>query len=379
MPLTSSLLGGGVTVNEIHGNPAGPGQDYNGNGIADGSDSYVELLNTSGGPIDISGWEIHVFGSVSHTFAPGTILAAGDHITVVNSNAGTAFPITGVSGMSVYSDSPQAFGDPVNLVLYDPGANQYIMIGGASAATWVAFDTNALTGLHPGATQVGSYEQVPSQVAGTAHARAGDGDSTWQADTPTPGSVNCFLAGTMITTPSGEVAVESLAPGDRVATADGGVALVKFLFCQTLLTRFHPAERLLPVCIGAGALANDQPHSDLTVTADHAMLIDGVLCHAAALVNGTSITRVPLSQMGESFTVYHVETEAHEIILANGAPAETFIDNVGRQAFDNFAEFEALHGAVPEMQELPYPRAMSARQIPARIRAWLNGADLATG
>ena len=110
-----------------------------------------------------------------------------------------------------------------------------------------------------------------------------------------------------------------------------------------------------------------------TPVADHALLVEGVLCHAGALVNGTTITRVPLSEMGESYSVYHIETEAHEIILANGAPAETFIDNVTRRAFDNYAEFEALYGEVPEMEELGYPRAMSARQVPGQIRAALSG------
>jgi hypothetical protein len=99
------------------------------------------------------------------------------------------------------------------------------------------------------------------------------------------------------------------------------------------------------------------------------MLVDGVICHAGALVNGTTITRVPLEEMGETYTVYHIETEEHEIILANGAPSETFIDNVSRRVFDNFAEFEALYGDVPEMNELPYPRAMSARQVPAHVAA----------
>jgi hypothetical protein len=97
-----------------------------------------------------------------------------------------------------------------------------------------------------------------------------------------------------------------------------------------------------------------------------------VICHAGALVNGSTITRVPLSEMGKTYTVYHIETEAHEIILANGAPAETFIDNVSRRCFDNFAEFEALYGDVPEMEELPYPRAMSARQVPGRISSRLQ-------
>jgi hypothetical protein len=81
--------------------------------------------------------------------------------------------------------------------------------------------------------------------------------------------------------------------------------------------------------------------------------------------------------MGETYTVYHIETEEHEIILANGAPAETFIDNVSRRAFDNFAEFEALYGDVPEMEELPYPRAMSARQVPVAIKVRLDGKAVA--
>lgn len=103
------------------------------------------------------------------------------------------------------------------------------------------------------------------------------------------------------------------------------------------------------------------------------MLVDGVLCEAGALVNGTTITRVPLSEFGKSYTVYHVETEAHEIIFANGVPAETFVDNVTRRAFDNYAEFEVIHGANPqEMSELPYPRASNARHLPARIKGRLG-------
>ena len=98
------------------------------------------------------------------------------------------------------------------------------------------------------------------------------------------------------------------------------------------------------------------------------MLVDGVLCEAGVLVNGTTITRVPLSEFGESYTVYHVETEDHEIVLANGAPTETFVDNISRRAFDNHAEFADLYGEQPEMKELPHPRASIARHLPERIR-----------
>ena len=185
--------------------------------------------------------------------------------------------------------------------------------------------------------------------------------------------VVCFVEGTLIATPAGEVRVEELRTGDRILNAGGEPVSVKWIGHQTVSTVFGPAERLRPVRFAAGSLGDGLPHDDLTVTADHGMLVGGVICHAGALVNGTTITRVPLAEMGESYTVYHIETEEHEIILANGAPAETFIDNVSRRVFDNYAEFEALYGDVPEMDELPYPRAMSARQVPGRIRVKLAG------
>ncbi|WP_306046725.1 Hint domain-containing protein [Nioella sp. MMSF_3534] len=184
--------------------------------------------------------------------------------------------------------------------------------------------------------------------------------------------VTCFAEGTRIATPTGESVVEALRIGDTVCVLGGREVEVKWIGRQTIFTRFGPAERLMPVRIAAGSLGDGLPHTDLTVTADHGMLVSGVICHAGALVNGTTITRVPLAEMGESYTVYHIETDAHEIILANGAPAETFIDNVSRRAFDNYAEFAALYGDVPEMDELPYPRAMSARQVPGRIVARLG-------
>ena len=207
----------------------------------------------------------------------------------------------------------------------------------------------------------------------------------------------CFFPGTLIATPSGERKVEELVSGDPVLVGDLGAVPanwiarigrkfrlwlgfaravpVKWIGRQTISTHFGPAERLMPVRFAVGSLGGGQtllPHSDLTVTADHAMLVDGVLCEAGALVNGTTITRVPLSEFGESYTVYHVETEAHEIVFANGVPSETFIDNISRRTFDNIAEFEAVHGDQPEMKELPYPRASNVRHLPVRIKARLG-------
>ena len=183
----------------------------------------------------------------------------------------------------------------------------------------------------------------------------------------------CFAAGSLIRTPNGEKPVETLAIGDEVTTASGRNVPVKWIGRQTVSTMFTPAGRGTLVRFAAGSLGDGLPHSDLGVTADHAMLVDDILIHAGALLNGSTITQVPKSELGERFTVYHIETEEHEIILANGTPTETFIDNVSRSVFDNYDEFHALYGDVPEMEELPHPRAMSARQVPPAIKAKLAG------
>jgi hypothetical protein len=124
------------------------------------------------------------------------------------------------------------------------------------------------------------------------------------------------------------------------------------------------------VLIEAGALGAGLPTRELRVTADHALLLDGLLVQAGALVNGTTIRRMSARELGETFTVFHIETDAHDVVLAEGVPAETFIDNVARQGFDNHAEFEALYGTPAEpLAEQSRPRIMSARQMPAVLKA----------
>ncbi|WP_420397968.1 Hint domain-containing protein [Nioella sp.] len=378
MPTTSSVLGGGITINEIHTFTGGGTLDFNGDSVVNNNDMFIEIVNTSGSPIDISGYELWGFnGTIIHTFDPGTTLAAGDHITVVASNGGTVNPISNVSGTAVYSDNNMSFGDASNLTLYDPNANTYIVVQGSSGAPWVSFDVGPVITAHPGATQTGATEVLASGSGGQSWLRSPDGDSSWVLGGQSAGDVNCFAADTEIHTPEGIAQVTALEIGDVILTACGGTASIKWIGRQTVSTRFGPAERLMPVRFAAGSLGDGLPHADLTVTADHGMLVDGVICHAGALVNGTTITRVPMSEMGQTYTVYHIETDEHEIILANGAPAETFIDNVSRRSFDNFAEFETLYGDVPEMEELPFPRAMSARQVPGHIQARLAAPKVA--
>lgn len=180
----------------------------------------------------------------------------------------------------------------------------------------------------------------------------------------------CFCAGTMIATPEGERAVETLAIGDLVLTADGKPAPVRWMGRQTVATRFGDPLRILPVRITAGALADGVPARDLMLSPDHAVLVEGVLVQAGALVNGTTILRV--FDVPEIFTYHHIELAEHDLIVAEGAPAETFVDNVDRMAFDNWDEHEALYGNLPSIPEMDRPRAKAQRQVPRFVRAALE-------
>ena len=183
----------------------------------------------------------------------------------------------------------------------------------------------------------------------------------------------CFYAGTLIATPAGEVAVEDLQPGDLVCTADGRVLPVRWMGQQHVHSLFADPMRSLPVRIAAGALGDGLPRRDLLVSPSHAMGLGRLIAQAAALVNGTSIRREPRSALPTQFTWYHIELAEHALVLAEGAPAESFVDNASPEHFHNAAQRTQLLGDnVPPIEEMDLPRVISARQLPPAERARLD-------
>lgn len=181
----------------------------------------------------------------------------------------------------------------------------------------------------------------------------------------------CFAAGTEISTAQGNKAVETLEIGDMVAKSGGGYTAVKWIGRQTI-TSFFAGQKAQPVCIQAGALGGGLPLNELTVTADHGMIIDDFVINASALVNGDTITFVPLAKLDDRFVVYHVETEEHDVILANGAPTETFVDAVTRRRFDNYQEYIDLYGVERIIPEMDYLRVSAKRLVPNTIKTRLG-------
>lgn len=175
----------------------------------------------------------------------------------------------------------------------------------------------------------------------------------------------CFLTGTHIATPAGEVAVEDLAAGDLVLTSGGAAQPVIWLGRSTVSSRFADPQARSPIRIKAGALGEGLPVRDLLVSPHHALFLEGILVHANALVNGMSIIRE--TDLPEFFTYFHVELATHELLISEGVPSESFVDNVDRMNFDNWDEHEALFGNKIGIVEMPYPRAKAARQIPSAL------------
>jgi autotransporter-associated beta strand protein len=191
----------------------------------------------------------------------------------------------------------------------------------------------------------------------------------------------CFAKGTWIETAKGPVRVEDLSIGDSLVV-DGRVdtaaapqeqgcrrAPVRWIGRQTIHPVMAKLHDQLPVKISAGALGPNLPLTDLFVSPDHAVLFDGTLIHAKVLINGSTITQV--SSWSGDLEYFHIETEDHELVFANGLRAETFIDNVCRSTFENYAEFEAMYPDAPMMTKLDLPRVKFRRQLSSVTRARL--------
>ncbi len=147
-----------------------------------------------------------------------------------------------------------------------------------------------------------------------------------------PGAPPCLLRGTLIRTPLGDTPVETLAPGDVVVTASGGHRRVVWVGGRRLDLRRHPnPAEAQPVRIRRGALGNGVPGRDLVVSPDHALLLNGVLIPAHALVNGATVRR---DGGWSRLDYHHVALDAHDALLAEGAAAESLPERGSRAAFD---------------------------------------------
>jgi hypothetical protein len=153
----------------------------------------------------------------------------------------------------------------------------------------------------------------------------------------TPGTTDtvvtlCFAAGTRIATPRGEVPVEQLVAGDKVLTSGGAVRPIAWIGTGRVLATRGRRNAATPVIVRRGALADNVPLRDLRVTKGHALFIDGVLIPVEELINHRSIL---WDDRAQEVQIYHIELEMHDVLIADGAPAESYRDDGNRWLFQN--------------------------------------------
>ena len=153
-----------------------------------------------------------------------------------------------------------------------------------------------------------------------------------------------FAAGTRILTRRGEVAVEQLTQDDVVVgMRRGRLAPVRRIgHCEAEPGRHTDPDAIDPVRVIADAFGPGRPNRDLVLAPDQALSVDGQLIAVRHLRNGATIRQ----ERWDRVAYYHVELDAHDMLLANAMTAESFGTEADARERPDHAPFTALRQAL---------------------------------
>ena len=193
--------------------------------------------------------------------------------------------------------------------------------GESGGPLWISNGTSALA--------VGLVEGTS---CGTAVDVKLTSDITDEIDKFLTSKVACYRRGTRIATQQGGVAIEELAVGHLIVTASGAVRPIVWIGHRGIDSLGQPDPLVVqPVRVLAGAFGDGLPHRDLWPSPGHNVAREGRLIPISALINGRSVAQVEQDHV----EYWHVELDAHDILLAEGLPAESYLDCGNRTAFAN--------------------------------------------
>lgn len=288
--------------------------------------------------------------------------------TTANSNG--SYPITGISG-TFDGNTITALLSPGNIGGNDNDAYP----SGSSSTVFDGLD-GAGVSFTAGGTGYNIYKSGSSLYYSASSSGQGALTATFSSNVP------CFLRGTRIATEGGDAPVEALAARVRVRTLSGALCPIRWIGRRRYLR--DPLARMIwrsvaPVRIRRDALADGVPGRDLLLSPDHSLYLRGHLINAKNVVNGVSI--IQDMEIGDLDYV-HLELDRHEVILAEGAAAETYLDNGNRAQFANAGSYDgpARAGEAPlgawyapnawgDSPVLPAARAELAARAAARFAA----------
>jgi len=249
---------------------------------------------------------------VSLSNGAGIGIAAGAALDVVHGLSGGTIGFSGGSAELTFNDLAEVTAAVAGMVDHDA----IDLIGVAPS----------LVSSGNGSISAGTLGRFSLAVAGGQPALQIGADGFGGTLITLGGDMPCFCAGTRLLTPNGYCPVERFCPGDPVVTLDGAVRAVRWIGHRTLDLADEPRAR--PVFFAAGALGENVPMRPVLLSPLHAVFIGGVLVPALHLVNGATITQAQKA----AATYYHLELDRHDILLAEGMAAESYLDTGNRGA-----------------------------------------------
>jgi autotransporter passenger strand-loop-strand repeat protein len=334
------VSGGGTQIIVSGGMASGTVVDNRGSAIVSAAGTVSDTTVGSGGG------EFVFSGGVAN----GTTVASGGAQLIASSGTASG-TVVGSGGDEIVSAHGSAVGTVVSNggteLVYSGGnvTGSIVNPGGAIDLRGIAFD-NGGTAILDSATDIltvtesaGTYtQQLVGDYSDDYFTLASDNNGgTLVTEQMTP----CYCRGTRIRTPGGEVAVEALKIGDRIVTADGNILPIKWIGRRNYRDWSAVGNAdVQPICFKAGSIADHVPVRDLYVSPEHAMALDGMLVPACHLVNDVSIVKV---EGMEEIEYFHLEFDRHVVIFAEGAAAESFVDDDSRMLFHNADEYRHLY------------------------------------
>jgi O-antigen biosynthesis protein len=352
---------GNTTLVQLNGHqltltPA-PGIDSDFGGvISDGSTSGGSLVIDGAGMVTLNGDDTYTGGT---TIADGSTLEIG--ATGVAGSGTISFAGTGdtlkIDSATMPSNTlvGMTAGEKIDLA--------GIAVNGAGSVDLLAGNKLQITEdgniydlqLDPSSNFTGDVFQLASDDSGLF----GGSGGTVLTESHAP----CYCRGTLIATDHGKVPVEALRIGDLIVTANGEALPLKWIGRRSYRDWLAVGNAdVQPILFKTGSIADHVPARDLYVSPEHAMFLDGVLVPARHLVNGVSILKI---EGMEEVDYFHLEFDRHVVIFAEGARAESFVDDESRMLFHNADEYRRLYPDEqrPDRAEFCAPRAESGQRL----------------
>ncbi|MRI55705.1 peptidase metallopeptidase [Methylobacterium sp. DB1607] len=323
---TSNTFAGGQTYG-FNTNIAGTSRQFY--DFTNNLDPVLTIYNRGiGNTLDVSGFRTNS----TINLAPGTFSSASENGTLVN-NIGIAFD----------TRIDKAIGGSGNDTFFTNGNGNTIDGGSGSDTVFLA-----------GAASDFAISRGPDGATLAVNKLTGATDRLTNIETiEFSGPPVCFTTGTRIALMRDggpvEVPVECLRVGDIALTAGGGRRVIRWIGHRHLGSPDRPiAPDQAPIRIRTGAFGwngegHPRPRRDLLLSPGHPVLIEAAdgseaLVPILCLINGTTIRRETVTDIA----YWHVELDAHDILLAEGLAAESYLDG-GDRSFFAEASDHALH------------------------------------